>query len=231
MLSGTPILELAMAVVDPRLDLARNVPLSLRLLPGDSALIEVAGSISIAAFADLCSGLVTPQSGYVRFIGRDWRELPDDYADASRGRIGRVFGNGAWVPFLDVETGILLPSLHHTRRARRDLRRDALGLAHEFGLPGLPIDRPADVAPDDLDRAALIRAFLGDPLLVLVEDRLDISLGRSAGVLNRVAMTCDRGGAVVWLARERALHAIPTFPATQHLRLSDQGLTLARAAA
>jgi phospholipid/cholesterol/gamma-HCH transport system ATP-binding protein len=231
MRSETAILELVTAVAGPELDLARNVPLSLRLLPGDSALIDITDAISAAAFADLCGGLVMPQSGHVRFIGRDWRELPDDYAAALRGRIGRVFTTGAWLPFLDVETSILLPSLHHTRRDRADLRREALALAHELGLPGLPRDLPADIAPADLDRAALVRAFLGDPLLVLVEGRPDGSLARSPGVRNRVAATCDRGGAVVWLVRERVFRGPASFPANRWLRLSDQGLALARAAA
>jgi phospholipid/cholesterol/gamma-HCH transport system ATP-binding protein len=218
-------------VAEPQLDLARNVPLSLRLLPGESALIETARIAFAPAFADLCSGLAPLQSGRVSFLGRDWQEVPDDYAAALRGRIGRIFTTGAWMPFLDVETGILLPALHHTRRDRRELQREALVLAHEFGLPGLPLGRPDDVIPSDLDRAALVRAFLGEPLLVIVEDRRDQSFARSPAVLNRVAATCDRGGAVVWLARDRTIYGAASFPTSHHLRLSDQGLALVRAAA
>jgi phospholipid/cholesterol/gamma-HCH transport system ATP-binding protein len=229
--SETAILELARAVAEPQLDLARNVPLSFRLLPGECALVETARVALAPAFADLCSGLTPPQSGNVRFHGRDWQEVPDDYAAALRGRIGRVFTVGAWVPFLDVETAILLPALHHTRRERRELQREALALAREFGLPGLPLGRPDDVTPGDLDRAAMVRAFLGEPLLVIVEDREDQSFARLPAVLDRVAATRDRGGAVVWLTRERTIHGAAAFPASHHLRLSDRGLAAARAAA
>ena len=220
----TALLELALAVANPEADLARGVPLSLRLLPGECALIEAADAAQLAAFADLCSGLIAPVSGHVRLLGRDWPELPAEYASALRGRIGRVFANGAWVPFLDVASNILLPALYHTRRDRRELRAEALTLAHEFGLPGLPLDRPDDIAPADLDRAGLVRAFLGEPLLVLVEDRPDLSLSGSVAVLNRIAATCDRGGAVIWLARERTMSDAAAFPAGHRLRLSDQGL-------
>jgi phospholipid/cholesterol/gamma-HCH transport system ATP-binding protein len=230
MRSETPILELAMAVVEPELDLAINVPLSLRLQPGECALIEAADVRQFAIFADLCSGLIEPHSGEVRILGRDWQDLPDDYAAAMRGRIGRVFTNGAWVPFLVVETSILLPLLHHTRQDRDDLRREALALAQQFGLPGLPLDRPGDLSPADLDRAALVRAFLGEPHLVLVEDQSDMSGHFSSAIFNAIAATCDRGGAVVWLARERASRGA-AFPASQHLRLTDQGLALVRAVA
>ena len=100
MRSETPILELAMAVADPQLDLAMNVPLSLRLQPGECTLIEAADFRQLVVFADLCGGLIEPRSGEVRFLGRDWRTLPDDHAAAMRGRIGRVFTHGAWVPLL-----------------------------------------------------------------------------------------------------------------------------------
>jgi len=230
MRSETPILELAMAVVDPRFDLAINVPLSLRLQPGECVLIEAADVRQFAVFADLCSGLIEPDSGEVRILGRDWQELPDDYAAAMRGRIGRVFSSGAWVPFLDAETSILLPLLHHTRQSLDDLRREALALAQQFGLPGLPLDRPADLSHADRDRAALVRAFLGEPHLVLVEDQWDMSGHFSYAVFNAITATCDRGGAVVWLAHERTIRGA-AFPASQHLRLSDQGLALVRAIA
>jgi phospholipid/cholesterol/gamma-HCH transport system ATP-binding protein len=227
----TAVLELAMAVAQPEADLAAGVPLSLRLLPGECALIETANAVQLAAFADLCGGLIAPVSGHVRLLGRDWQDLPADYAAALRGRIGRVFTTGAWVPFIDVATNILLPALHHTSRDRQELRREALALSHEFGLPGLPLDRPEDLAPADLSRAALVRAFLGEPLLVLVEDSSNQSLSRLAAALSRVAATCDRGGAVMWLADERMVADAVMFPWSHHLRLSDQGLALARQAA
>jgi phospholipid/cholesterol/gamma-HCH transport system ATP-binding protein len=228
MRAETPILELAMALADPQAGLARNVPLSLRLAPGECVLVEAAETVPLAILADLCSGLVELRSGQVRFLDRDWQGLPSEYAAALRGRIGRIFTAGAWVPFLDVESNILLPALHHTTRDQNDLQAEALALAHEFGLPGLPRDRPADLSRADLDRAALVRAFLDEPLLVLIEDRPDLSLSMYPAVLNRVVATCDKGGAVVWFARERTIRNAAFFPATQHFRMSDQGLIRVR---
>jgi phospholipid/cholesterol/gamma-HCH transport system ATP-binding protein len=223
MRAQTPVLDIDVTVPANQADPGRGIPLSLRLLPGECAVIEASDDAQLAAFADLCSGLSEPHSGHVRFLGRDWRELPDEYAAALRGCIGRVFSSGAWSPLLDVETNILLPSLYHTRRDREDLRGEALTLAQEFGLPGLPLDRPEDLSPTDLHCAALVRAFLGDPLLVLVEDPWNLSLSRRLpAVLNRMAATCDRGGAVVWLARERTIGEAMPFPADHHLRLSTR---------
>src|SRR5215469_10401805 len=108
-----PILDLdgAQAAQSPEAFAAPTV--SLKLMPGDLALIEARNATTAAWFADLCSGLIPLSEGSARFLGHDWRAMPPDYAAALRGRIGRVFANGAWVGFLDIATNILLPRLHH----------------------------------------------------------------------------------------------------------------------
>ena len=73
--------------------------------------------------------------------GRNWSAMPQDYADALRGRIGRVFFSGSWVGFMDVATNILLPQLHDTRDDPSELRERAIALSYAFGLPGLPLVR------------------------------------------------------------------------------------------
>jgi phospholipid/cholesterol/gamma-HCH transport system ATP-binding protein len=226
MRSTTPVIELDAAWAELGSELGINAPISLRLLPGECALIEMGGSRQLPAFAYLCSGLLKLRSGQVRFIGRDWTTLPHDYAAALRGCIGRCFASDGWLPFLDVETNILLPALYHTRRNRDELRREALTLAQEFGLPGLPLGHPRELSAADLGRAALIRAFLGEPLLVLLEEPTQGALEPLVpAVLNRAAMARDRGGAVAWLTRRRATGADPSFPASQRLHLGNLGLT------
>jgi phospholipid/cholesterol/gamma-HCH transport system ATP-binding protein len=222
----TPVLELDAAQVQPNSELGINISMSLRVLPGECILIEATAPHQLPAFADLCSGLVELRSGRVCFIGRNWATLPDDYACALRGRIGRYFAARGWLPFLDVETNILLPALYHTHRNRDELRMEALVLAREFGLPGLPVGHPGELVDSDLVRAALVRAFLGEPLLVLLEEPADGPLEPfMPAVLNRAAIARDRGGAIAWLTQSRSTGANPSFPASQKLHLGDQGLT------
>jgi phospholipid/cholesterol/gamma-HCH transport system ATP-binding protein len=231
MQSAVPVLQLVMAQAGNFQDLGVVTPLSLSLLSGECALIEGSDAAQLAAFANLCSGLITLHSGNVRFIGRDWSDLPHDYAAALRGRIGRVFATGGWLPFLDIETNILLPQMHHTRRDLEGLRQEAQALAQEFGLPGLPLGRVDTFAAADLGRAGLVRAFLGEPLLVLLEDPTRGQLAPIIpAVLNRAAMTQDRGGAVVWLARNGFAGSNPSFPADQWLQLSSDGLMIRQVA-
>src|SRR3954452_18454102 len=103
MRSAVPVLHLAMAQVGHFRNLGVSAPLSLRLLSGECALIEGSDAAQLAAFADLCSGFITLRSGNVRFVGRDWSDLPHAYVASLRTRSARVFAPWAWLPFLDIK--------------------------------------------------------------------------------------------------------------------------------
>jgi phospholipid/cholesterol/gamma-HCH transport system ATP-binding protein len=230
--STAPVLEIVDALVESGPDLGCTASLSLCLRPHDCALIEFADPRQLATFADLCSGMLPLRSGHVRFLGYDWSGLPDEFAAALRGRIGRGFGTAFWLPFLDIETNILLPQLHHTRRRIDDLRREALTLANAFGLPGLPLGRPGEVADSDLARSALVRAFLGEPMLLLLEEPGDRELVSVTSALrNCVATACDRGAAVLWLASSHAFAMDQWLSTSYRMRLTDGGLVAPRDAA
>jgi phospholipid/cholesterol/gamma-HCH transport system ATP-binding protein len=146
-----------------------RVGLDLVLETGDFAVIEVPGPRRGAAFADLCTGLMALTSGHVRFLGRDWHALPHRHADALRSHIGRLFYLPLRADTQDVASGVLLARLHHTRTPETALRAEAISLALRFGLPGLPAGPTRRSTGPDLLRAACVRAFLGQPRLVILE--------------------------------------------------------------
>jgi phospholipid/cholesterol/gamma-HCH transport system ATP-binding protein len=164
-------------------------------------------------------------SGSVRFLGRDWTAVPQSYAAALRGRIGRVFTSASWIGYLDVAANILLPQLHHTREDVDALRQRATLLACMFGLPGLPLGRVSELAESDLVRAACVRAFLGDPMLLVLESPIQ---GRFATlippVLDALARARDRGAAALWLTRSDLVWRNSSVSATHRLRLDDRGV-------
>ncbi|MGH6887248.1 MAG: ABC transporter ATP-binding protein [Geminicoccales bacterium] len=159
------------------------------------------------------------------FLGRDWTAMTRDHAAALRGRIGRVFGNGGWIEFVDMATNVLLPQLHHTRRDGREVREEAAELACSFGLPGLPMGHPRDLSAKDLARTACIRAFLGEPALLLLESPLQ---GRFTDLmvplLETLTAARQNGAAAVWLSSNDQVWRDRSIPATHRLRLRDYGL-------
>jgi phospholipid/cholesterol/gamma-HCH transport system ATP-binding protein len=194
-------------------------------MPGELVLVDARHSGRPTWLADLCCGLVPLAAGSARFLDRDWATMPQHYAAALRGRIGRVFLSGSWIGFLDVATNILLQQLHHTRDDPSELREHATALCCAFGLPGLPLVRPGDLAAGDPARAACARAFLGNPALVLLESPVQ---GRFTTLmpplLNALAAARDRGAAAVWFTRSDLVWRDPSIPATTRLRLGERSL-------
>jgi phospholipid/cholesterol/gamma-HCH transport system ATP-binding protein len=225
--SAPPVLALEAARgVGERLPLAG---LNLTLSEGDFAMIEVPGSRRGAAFADLCSGLAAVTAGCVRFLGRDWTATPHRHADALRGHIGRLFHLPLRTDTPDVALRVLAARLHHTRTPEATLRAEATALALRFGLPGLPAGPARQLTQPDLLRAACVRAFLGQPRLLILE--LPVTAQQDdllPALLEAGAEARGRGTTVMWLAGPGPAARDRSIRATHRLRLSDAGLAPVR---
>jgi phospholipid/cholesterol/gamma-HCH transport system ATP-binding protein len=222
---STPVLDLAAARPQIGTNESPAPEVNLRLMAGELALVDARHSVRPTWLADICCGLLPLAAGSARFLARDWSMIPQDYAAALRGRIGRVFLSGSWVGFMDVATNMLLPQLHHTRDDPNDLRERAVALCCAFGLPGLPLVRPGELAASDLARAACARAFLGDPSLVLLESPVQGRFNTLVPpLLDALATARDRGAAAVWFTRSDLIWRDPSVPATMRLRLGERGL-------
>jgi phospholipid/cholesterol/gamma-HCH transport system ATP-binding protein len=218
---------LALLEAEPRMlgGTVGQVPLSLEVTPGDFAMVQCDDPERIASFADICCGVWPLRRGSVRFLGRDWTLQPEAYAAALRGRIGRMFAGGGWIDFMDAETNILLPHLHHTRDDRAGLQATAAELARDFGLPGLPSGPISGLSAGDLAGAACIRAFLGEPLLIILESPLrSHETELTIPLLTSIARARDRRTAVLWLTQGDAVWSDRLTPATSRHRLTERGL-------
>ena len=125
-----------------------GVTLSLNF--GELALIHLGQRDVSSVIGDACTGLTTPISGTVSFLGYNWSRTSPDHANALRGLIGRVFKTSNWIDYMAVSDTMLLPQLHHTRRPAEEIREEAFKLCRTFGLPGLPTRRPGDMLSMDL---------------------------------------------------------------------------------
>jgi phospholipid/cholesterol/gamma-HCH transport system ATP-binding protein len=206
--------------------------MELSLKPGELALIDARDADLAGTFGDLCCGLHEPVEGTVTFLRRDWVKQRRQVADALRGLIGRVSSSPGWLRFLDIETNILLPQLHHTLIDVDTRRNEATRLAIHFGLPGLPCGPVASLSRYDLVMASFVRAFLGEPKLVILESPVRGEfLNQVPALLGKIGEIRDRGGAAIWLTRSRSVWENALFPATQRLRMDYQGLTPIRESA
>ncbi len=225
MSQAEPVLQLVSALPFFEASALPNVPLDLTLMPGECALIETPDPARTAALADLCSGMAALRAGEARFMGYDWTTLDRERAAALRGRIGRIHQRGGWIDMLGTHVNIMLPRLHHTREPEPLVAQAATDLARQLGLPGLPLVRPDRLLDGDLMRASCVRAFLGEPQLLLLESAISADhVELTTPVLELLSRALDRGAAAVCFTRDLPLWQAQSFPLAHRLHLLDDGL-------
>jgi len=211
-----PVLEMAAASLPAHGHAESALRVDLTVCAGDLILIQPGEGQTEQALANAACGLLAPVSGEVRFLGRDWAVTSPDHANALRGRIGHAFNTGQWVPYRSLADNILLGQLFHTRRPYTEVRDEAAALATRFGLPGLPLERPARFSAPDLRRANYVRAFLGEPALILLESPArDFIIEILDPVINAIRAARDRGAAVIWFMLDTRLWFEASVPATR----------------
>lgn len=157
--------------------------------------------------ADAATGLLKPSAGRVLFLGNDWSSVHPHHAASLRGQVGRVFQGCNWVRNLSIGENTCLRALHHTNRRTVDILDEAKELMKAFGVSSeghadeVLSMRPAEVAPEDLQRAAWARALVGGPALLVLEQPREHTMPLNADVLiSSVVRVSQRGTAVIWIA-------------------------------
>ena len=191
---------------------------------GDLLLVRIERENERLPLADASQGLLQTDRGTVTFQGNDWVNLSADTSATQRGRIGRLFDDEGWISDLNVDENILLAQLHHTDRTEGEIMDEALKLARVFGLPGLPRGRPGKVRRWDLRKAACIRAFLGRPSLIILEQPVrGVYADFIAPLLDAVQAARRRAAAVLWTVTDPQVwkHAAQHATARARMRGSE----------
>jgi ABC-type lipoprotein export system ATPase subunit len=143
-------------------------------------------------------------SGRVLFEGVSWEYRSTYGLLACRGRIGWVLSQPAWVNNLNVLENVLLRQMHHTTVPRKDLLAQAQELAYAVDLPEVPAGRMGAMEISKLRRAEWVRAFLGNPRLVILQRAFNgIEHTHRDALTQIVRAALKKGTAVLWLAGVR----------------------------
>ncbi|MDX6765851.1 MAG: ABC transporter ATP-binding protein [Candidatus Methylacidiphilales bacterium] len=141
--------------------------IDLEILPEQSLAIRGASGSGKSTLLQILGGLDRPTSGQVIANGRDLAGLSPGALARWRGlQVGFVFQSYHLMPELDVWENVALPAwlagLDHTARARE--------LIDEVGLSDRLRHRPGELSGGEQQRAALARALVNDPALVLADE-------------------------------------------------------------
>ncbi len=166
---GEPLVELRGVRFSHGPDFTLHVP-EFRISPGErAAMIGPSGS-GKSTLLDLIAGIRLADEGVVRFMGRDWRSMPERERRKVRlARIGLAFQEFELLDYLPAADNIALacfvaglPSGDAARR--RDELARAAGITHVLSR------RPGSISQGERQRVAVCRALITRPPLILGDE-------------------------------------------------------------
>ncbi|MCP5042947.1 MAG: ATP-binding cassette domain-containing protein [bacterium] len=119
----------------------------------------------------MIGGLQRPDAGSICVAGRELQQLDESGLATVRQRLGMLFQNGALLDSMTIFDNVALPLREHTQLAEAEIaaavreRLDAVGL--EEGVETL---LPGELSGGMLRRAALARAIIEDPEILLCDE-------------------------------------------------------------
>jgi ABC-type lipoprotein export system ATPase subunit len=152
----------------------------------------------------IAGGLLHPDSGKVRVDGQDLYAMTRNQLAAFRSQnIGFVFQQYHLIPYLNVLENILAPEA-----ARGGTGSQARGreLAVEFGLEHRLDHTPAELSSGEKQRAALARALLFRPKLLLADEITgNLDHANAEIVMGYLRQYVQAGGAVLLVTHDREI--------------------------
>jgi len=168
---NVPAIEMVGVSVTGRDDLHAAVleDVNWRVAPGEYWVIGGMHNSGKSDFLAMTAALAPPQKGTYRLLGQ---QMPADFTDQIRLRVGLVFDGGKPLHQLTVAENVLLPlRYHHTlgESANAERVREMLELT---GLSPLAARMPGTIGRSWEKRLGLARALVLQPELLLLDDPL-----------------------------------------------------------
>jgi phospholipid/cholesterol/gamma-HCH transport system ATP-binding protein len=118
----------------------------------------------------MIGGLTRPDRGTVRVAGEDITRLPERKLFQVRDRIGMLFQGGALLDSMTVFDNVALPLREHSQLSEQDIRDEVRRRLAAVGLESVETLFPRELSGGMSRRAALARAIVTDPEIVLVDE-------------------------------------------------------------
>jgi lipoprotein-releasing system ATP-binding protein len=136
---------------------------------GEAAAIMGPSGVGKSTLLYVAGGLEPPTSGHVTLDGADPYLLPEKELAAFRNRkVGFLFQDHCLLPQCSVLENVLVPSL--VLKDRTSYQPRARDLLDQVGLGERLDHRPSELSGGEKQRAALARALILEPLLLLCDE-------------------------------------------------------------
>ena len=144
---------------------------SIEVRPGELMAVLGPSGAGKSSLLAVCGGLRTPTSGRIFIDGVEISALDTaKLTDTRRERIGFVFQQSNLVPSMTAIDQLLLLVHLRGRKPNAEDRKKALALLDEVGMTERADRRPGQLSGGEMQRVGIARAFMTDPVLLLVDE-------------------------------------------------------------
>ena len=204
--------------------------ISLKLQPGSFHFLTGPSGAGKTTLLKLCYGALLPTAGQVRLFDKDLRAMARDDVAMARRRIGVVHQDCQFLDHLPLADNVALPLMV----SGRDLLSEEANLKELLtwvGLTGRAAALPPELSGGERQRAALARAVIMSPEVVLADEPTGNIDWEMSQRLLRLLIELNRMGKTIMIATHD-LALIRTAKAhvqARVLRISNRRLQLAGA--
>ena len=143
---------------------------NLHCLQGQILIIAGLSGHGKSTLLRLLLGLERPDSGVVRLFGRDIATLSQDEFDTLKTKCGYVFQNSALLSDRTVWENVALPLLYHTHYSEIEIREQVDSTLDMLLIREYQDHYPASLSLGIQKRAAVARAIIMRPELILLDE-------------------------------------------------------------
>ncbi len=169
-----------------RRDVLKDI--SLQIKHGDSLAIVGPSGSGKSTLLNISGTLDAPSSGKVYLNGEEFNLLNNNQLSEIRNRkIGFVFQMHHLLPQLNLLENVLLPTLPIKDKSYKNAaQKRAMDLLHSVSLADKIHQRPGQMSGGECQRAAVIRALINQPELILADEPTGSLDKESAGHLAEI---------------------------------------------
>ena len=204
--------------------------LSLQLAPGSFHFLTGPSGAGKTTLLKLCYGALRPTAGHARIFGRDVRQMDRDEIALSRRRVGVVHQDCQFLDHLSVSENVALP-LAVAGQGTAEQSDNLRELLAWVGLTERAGARPPELSGGERQRAALARAVIMSPEVVLADEPTGNVDWEMSQRLLRLLIELNRMGVTVLIATHdlQLIRAAKSQVQARVLRISNRRLQAAGA--
>ncbi|NOU16422.1 MAG: ABC transporter ATP-binding protein [Bacteroidales bacterium] len=159
--------------INPGTNIHRDVlaDINFQVNSGDSIAIVGPSGSGKSTLLNIIGTLDTPSSGIVKFKGDDVVSFDEKRLAQVRNRsIGFVFQSHHLLPQLSLIENVLVPVIPNVKVNGKAISARAMELLDSVGLADRIHQRPGQLSGGECQRAALVRALINQPELILADE-------------------------------------------------------------